>query len=98
MSAERFAKEWRDVHGALVQRIPSVLGYRQNLVVGRQEPKGTDVAYEAMPIDGIVKLWFESAEGIDAAFGSAQGQETMAHALTFIEEITTFLVEPYHVV
>ena len=97
MSAERFAHEWQAVHGPLVLRMPGVLGYRQNLIVGRQEPKGVTVDYDAMPIDGVVELWFESLDAIDQAFGSPKGRETMAHAQTFIEEITTFLVEPHEV-
>jgi hypothetical protein len=51
-----------------------------------------------MPIDGIVELWFDDAESINNAFGSAIGKETMAHAATFIGEITTFLVETVTVV
>lgn len=98
VSPEVFAREWREVHGPLVMRQAGVLGYRQNLVTGRQAPKGNEVGYEDLPIDGVVELWFADAAAIDAAFGSAEGRETMAHAQTFIGEITTFLVEPVVVV
>jgi uncharacterized protein (TIGR02118 family) len=98
VSPEVFAREWRDVHGPLVRTLPGILGYRQNLVTGRQVPKGMTVGYDDLPIDGIVELWFADTAAIDAAFSSPRGQETMAHAATFIGEITTFLVEPFELV
>lgn len=98
ISPEKFAYEWREVHGPLVKKLPGVLGYRQNLITHRQVPKGNIVGYDEMPIDGIVELWFENPQILDAAFSSHRGVETMDHASTFIEEITTFLVEPVVVI
>jgi uncharacterized protein (TIGR02118 family) len=98
VSPEVFAHEWRVVHSALVKTLPGVLGYRQNLITHRESPKGNVVDYEGLPIDGIVELWFENAETLNAAFASPQGVKTMQHATTFIDEITTFLVEPIVVV
>jgi len=98
VTPEVFAREWREVHGPLVRRMPGILGYRQNLITGRESPKGTPVGHEDLPLDGIVELWFADTASIDAAFGGALGQETMAHAQTFIGEITTYLVETVRVV
>lgn len=98
ISAYDFAHEWQAVHGPLVMGLQGVLGYRQNLVTGRQAPKGTLVDYEGLPIDGIVELWFENTDTLNAAFSAPSGQDTMAHAATFIGEITTYLVEPIFVV
>lgn len=98
VTPEVFAREWREVHGPLVRRMPGILGYRQNLITDRESPKGTPVAYEGLPLDGIVELWFSDTASIDATFGSDLGRETMAHAQTFIGEITTYLVETVQVV
>ena len=98
VSAESFRHEWRVEHAHLVRRVSGVRGYRQNLIVGREVPKGRAVGYEQMPIDGIVELWFDDAKAIDAAFGSPQGVTLMTHAREFISEITTFLVERHVVV
>lgn len=98
VSTEVFAYEWNVRHAALVKTLPGVLGYRQNLITHRESPKGTAVDYHGLPIDGIVELWFENADTLNAAFASPQGVETMQHATTFIDEITTFLVEPVVVV
>lgn len=95
VTPESFAYEWNVRHAALVKTLPGVLGYRQNLVAHRESPKGHVAGYEGLPIDGIVELWFENTDTLNAAFGSAAGVETMQHATTFIDEITTFLVEPF---
>lgn len=95
VSLEKFAYEWRVKHAELVKTLPGVLGYKQNLITHRESPKGNVVDYDGLPIDGIVELWFESPESLNAAFSSAQGVETMKHATEFIDEITTFLVDTY---
>lgn len=98
VSPDVFAYEWNVRHAALVKTLPGVLGYRQNLITQRESPKGNVVDYDGLPIDGIVELWFETTDTLNAAFSSPQGVETMQHATTFIDEITTFLVEPFVVV
>ena len=98
VSPEQFKHEWRIEHARLVRATKGMLGYRQNLIIDRQVPKGTPVGYESLPIDGIVELWFESTESLDAAFASPEGQTLMAHARVFIAEITTFLVERHVIV
>jgi uncharacterized protein (TIGR02118 family) len=98
VSPEQFRHEWRLEHARLVRLTNGVHGYRQNLVVERQAPKGTTVGYESLPIDGIVELWFENTESLDAAFASPEGRTLMNHARVFIAEITTFLVERHVIV
>lgn len=93
-----FEREWRVEHARLVKLMPGVEGYRQNLIVERQVVKGTPCGYDELPIDGIVELWFSDTDSLHAAFASPQGVETMAHAKTFIDEITTFLVETRRIV
>lgn len=98
VSPEVFAHEWNVKHSALVKTLPGVLGYRQNLITHRESPKGVVVGYDDLPIDGIVELWFKDTETLNAAFASPRGVETMQHATTFIDEITTFLVDTHVVV
>jgi uncharacterized protein (TIGR02118 family) len=86
-----FRSEWRR-HGELVRRMPGVSGYRQNTVVARERTKGRPCGRDELPIDGIVELWFESTGTLQAAFASPAGRDTMAHARTFLGEITAFLV------
>jgi uncharacterized protein (TIGR02118 family) len=98
VSPERFKHEWRVEHARLVKRVDGVRGYRQNLIVAREAPKGMRVGYDGLPIDGIVELWFDDAEKLNAAFASPQGITLMTHAREFIAEITTILVETHIVV
>ncbi|WP_399679170.1 EthD family reductase [Xenophilus sp.] len=92
-----FRREWR-VHADLVRAMPGVAGYRQNVVVARERVKGRPCGYDELPIDGIVELWFESTATLEAAFGSPEGRRTMAHAKTFLAEITAFLVTERRIV
>jgi uncharacterized protein (TIGR02118 family) len=95
---DTFEREWCVEHARLVKLMPGVRGYRQNLVVERQVVKGTLCGYDQLPIDGIVELWFRDTEELGRAFASAQGVTTMTHATTFIDEITTFMVETHVVI
>lgn len=96
-SEEDFRREWR-IHGDYVRKMPGVSGYRQNVVVGRELRKGVPCGYDDLPIDGIVELWFKDAETLQQAFGSSQGVTTMAHAKSFLQEITAFVVDEHQVV
>lgn len=96
ITEDDFRREWR-VHAGMVRQMPGVSGYRQNVVVQRELVKGQPCSYQELPMDGIVELWFESSETLEAAFASPQGQRTMAHAKTFLAEITAFLVVEHRI-
>jgi uncharacterized protein (TIGR02118 family) len=98
VDAETFEREWRFEHARLVKLMPGIEGYRQNLVIERQVVKGTPCAYDDLPVDGVVELWFTSTDTLNQAFASPQGIQTMKHAESFIDEITTFMVETRTVV
>jgi len=91
-----FRREWR-IHADLVRAMPGVAGYRQNAIVARERIKGHPCSYEHLPIDGIVELWFENTDTLQTAFASPAGQRTMAHAQTFLGDITVFGVQEYRV-
>ncbi|HZP88108.1 MAG TPA: EthD family reductase [Burkholderiales bacterium] len=97
LSEGDFRREWI-VHRDLVQQMPGVAGYRQNVVIARERVKGQPCGYDELPIDGIVELWFEDGATLEAAFASPAGRLTMKHALTFLSEITAFVVEEQRVV
>ncbi|CAM4395523.1 EthD domain-containing protein [Comamonas aquatilis] len=92
MSESDFRREWK-VHGDFVRKMSGVSAYRQNVIVTRELSKGKPNSYEEFPIDGIVELWFKDVPTLEATFNSPQGKETMAHAKTFLSEITAFVVE-----
>jgi uncharacterized protein (TIGR02118 family) len=98
VSPEEFQHEWFNVHSVLVKRLPEVKGYTQNLIFDRGHGRDRPAAYEELPIDGIVELWFSDLESLEAGFGSDAGKTLMTHAEEFIAEIATFLVEVHEVV
>jgi len=91
LTEQDFRHEWK-VHGDLVRKMPGVGAYRQNVVIAREREKGKPCDYETLPIDGIVELWFQDEVTLQNAFRSPAGQDTMAHAKTFLGQITAFLV------
>lgn len=97
LTESEFRSEWK-VHADWVKTMSGVVGYRQNAVVERELFKGHPCRYDDLPIDGIVEFWFESTDALQAAFGSPQGQKTMAHAKTFLSEITAFLVDEHRII
>jgi uncharacterized protein (TIGR02118 family) len=98
VSSEQFKTEWFDVHSFLVKRLPEVKGYTQNWIFDRSHARRRPAAYEELPIDGIVELWFSDPDSLNSAFASDAGKTLMTHASEFIEEISTFLVEAHEVV
>ena len=97
VTEEDFRREWI-VHRDLVRSMLGVNAYRQNVVLSREWVKGTQCGYDELPIDGIVELWFESTDSLNAAFASPTGRTTMAHAKTFLSEITAFVVVEHRIV
>jgi uncharacterized protein (TIGR02118 family) len=97
LSEADFRREWC-VHAELVRQMPGVSAYRQNVVVQREREKGRPCGYEELPIDGIVELWFRDEQTLQEAFASPQGQAAMAHAQTFLGDITAFLVAERRIV
>ena len=48
---------------------------------------------DEIPFDGIVELYFDDLEGLSSDFASEVGQTAQAHAHTFLEKISTYIVE-----
>lgn len=94
----RFRREWFGFHAEAVSRFPGLAGYTRNLVLERDTDLWNPAPYEEVPIDGIVEMWFPSKAALEAAFHSRDAEVSQRHALDFIAEITTFLVEPHRVI
>ena len=98
LTPEQFKDEWWGFHAEAVRKFPNLMGYTQNLVVERSAGLGRPAAHEDLPIDGMVEMWFRSVADIETAFRSPAANVSQTHALSFIAEITTFLVEAHEVV
>ena len=99
ITAERFRDEWFGFHAEAVRKFPNLMGYTQNLVIDRGGADLTNpAAYEQVPIDGVVELWFRSVDDVRTAFSSSAAEVSQRHALDFIGTITTYLVETHVIV
>lgn len=98
MTAEAFQHEWWGFHAEAVSKFPNLAGYRQNLVVARGRTHDAAPSANELRIDGVVELFFRNVGDLKAAFASPAATVSQTHALQFIAEITTFLVEPRRVV
>ncbi len=94
---ETFRYEWEEVHAEYLKKMPNVKGYIQNHIIKSDVKREGLESIPNLQIDGIVELWFEDIKSLEEAFGSEVGQKTMAHAQTFIEEISTYLVETHEI-
>ena len=88
-TAAAFQAHWSSVHSTFVLELPGIRRYVQNDVIRRPS---------RVLCDGIVELWFDDTESLNAAFASPRGVTLMTHAREFIAEITTFLVERHVIV
>jgi uncharacterized protein (TIGR02118 family) len=98
ITPERFRSEWKGPQASQARALPGVRGYRQNLIVERQVPKGTPVSYERLQIDGVSELWFDNEDAWAAAFTSSEGRRMVEQAQDVIAAFTTYLVEAYVIV
>ena len=68
IATEQFRRHWREVHGPLAARMPSLRRYHQNHVVA--SPLGGGCSPESCRLDGISELWFEDLASMRAAVAS----------------------------
>ncbi|GKY86583.1 EthD family reductase [Sinisalibacter aestuarii] len=99
ISVEEFRHEWLKVHADMVRQWPDVLGYVQNIVVGRYHNSGNDeVDFDAVPIDGIVEFWYRDKDVAADVYASDIVAEAKVHGRTFLGEVTPYFVEERRVV
>jgi uncharacterized protein (TIGR02118 family) len=71
-------QHWRTSHLDLVQRVPHVNRYVQNVCV--PGPDGADPPYA-----GLGELWFDTLEDANAALASSEWRDVIADAATFMD-------------
>ena len=98
LTPEDFCHEWLDKHAAMVAKFPDIAGYTQNLVTQRGTTPGIDADDSHLAVDGIVEMWFRNTDDLAAAFRSPAAEVSQRHALHFLQNITTFLVDVHAIV
>lgn len=98
LTPDDFRREWLDKHAAMVAKFPAIAGYTQNLVTEHGATPGIDGDDGTPAADGIVEMWFRNTADLTAAFRSPAAEVSQRHALHFLQNITTFLVDVHVVV
>lgn len=80
MTDDEFEDYFREVHAPLVEALPGLVGYTQNVVrVDRQASDGFAVC------DAIAELWFDDREALERAWATPEGQAISADNANFID-------------
>ena len=86
----QFAEHWLKRHALIAAELPSLRGYRINLVVDRK-PR--------FKWDGVAELWFDSIEIADAAMGEGPVAERLRRdTRELLAEWEPFSVEEHVIV
>ena len=95
MSFAEFDEYWRETHGALAANVPGIVQYVQRHIVpvdGQNEP---DNEYG---VDGIAVLDYESAEAMEAAWATPEGQKAMEDVPNFLGKFSFVTLEDHIVI
>ncbi|MGH8012235.1 MAG: EthD family reductase [Candidatus Binataceae bacterium] len=79
MPLDEFRQYWIETHGTLGSKLPGLRRYVQSHLIDEA------YLYAEPRYDGVAQLWFDSADAMRAAFGSAAGKELSADGPKFIE-------------
>lgn len=85
ISFEEFRHRWCDEHPSLVQQLPGVRHYNQNLAF--------EGGSRTWPMDGVAEVWFDDRDAMRKAFASPAGSAATDHEKTFAGEVSWFLAE-----
>lgn len=84
LSTESFCAHWAGIHAEIAKDLPGVACYLQNHV-RRSSSLGDGSAYR---VDGIVELWFRSAEVVSAASDGLVADRLAADETKFLRGLT----------
>jgi uncharacterized protein (TIGR02118 family) len=81
MALDEFRTYWRNVHGPLAAKIPSICRYEQNHLALGEYQKGA-----APPYDGLAVTWFASTAEMRSGAATAEYAATRADEAHFLPE------------
>ncbi len=79
LSVESFQQHWRNTHATLATKVPGIRRY----VISATRPSAY-AGGRAPAYDGVALMWFESAETLKAAGGSAEYKALVADRTNFL--------------
>ena len=68
----------RDIHGPMAERLPDLVGYRQNHVID-------DAARRDPGWDAVVELWWPTREAMERAWRTPEGRAATDDLAAFVD-------------
>ena len=85
LSAEEFHRYWREVHGPLAQKKLPTLRVKRYVQTHTLDTPFNEVLRESRgggePFDGVVEIWWDSIEELEAAFSTPEGLQASEELL-----------------
>ena len=85
LSPEEFHRYWRETHGRLAQKKLPALRVKRYVQTHTIDTPFNDVLRESRgggePYDGIVEIWWDSIEELEAAFATPEGVQASEELL-----------------
>ncbi|MBI1394668.1 MAG: EthD family reductase [Betaproteobacteria bacterium] len=96
-SMDDFRRYWREQHGALAAKLPSLRRYEQNHVTDSVQ---RGIAYERGPeqLDGFSLLWFDDEDALRASYATEAGQALIADEQHFIGDLRILALDQVEVI
>ncbi|MEO8668374.1 MAG: EthD family reductase [Bauldia sp.] len=69
VSSEAFLAGWRDLSAGL-RKAPGLAGLTNTVVSHRESEPGKPVAYQALPVDVVAEVWFDTGQALNAFFAA----------------------------
>lgn len=93
MTAQAFAKVWREEHAPLVRHVAGVRRY--TLTFPLSEPTRPDVPTMVLPagIDAVAELWFDDLAALQKAAASPEMKRVTDNGALYLGAIKTFIAE-----
>ncbi|MED3855485.1 EthD family reductase [Priestia megaterium] len=98
LSIDIFGKQYLEVHGPIVTKIPGLRRYEQYHVVESTQPTGLgdeDYPRSSEPVDGFSKLWFDGLSSMETALKSDVMKvlgEDILYGFTCVNQIFCFTI------
>lgn len=92
---DRFRFRWFDEHAAMVVKFPNIRGYLQHLITDYLPLPPGPVVDSGIRCAGVLEMWFDDVDAMEASYQSPEAQETIAHGDLFLGGATTYMVEEH---
>jgi len=96
MTREDFRKIWESEHAPLVKAVPEVRRYVLTFVL--DEPTKANAPIQAMNVDAMAELWYDSREDMQRAAARPEMAKVLANGSQYLGAIKSFVTEEVDII